>query len=104
MEGSELFEMIEREIVDTEWFSRVTAADDAKHMQEILREKEIVITDEEAKEIFDGMKKKDELNEDELDQVAGGFVISGGTVVACCCVSFGVGFLYQAWKTLRKRK
>lgn len=79
---------------DSDFMSRLAAADDAKAIKDLLSEKGIDITEEEAAEGLSRALDSSELDETDLDSVSGGFgvaTVAGGVLLVCFLVGAARG-------------
>lgn len=102
MNENKLLEQLKEAAQDEPFMeSLYTSADHTEFAAKLLS-KGIELSDDESKQLYEGMKNDpQELSEDSLDTVAGGFVISTST--ACWAIAGGCAFLYGCYKSFTKK-
>lgn len=100
MNGNKLLEQLKEAAKDEQFMEGLFTSADHNEFASKLALKDIVLSDEEAKLLFEQMKNGvDELSEDNLDEVSGGLAIS----TACWLIAGGGAFLYGCYKSFRKK-
>lgn len=100
MNENKLLEQLKNAATDEQFMEGLFTSVDYQEFAEKLATKDIVVSDEEAKQLYEGMKSgTGELSEDNLDNIAGGF----GVVGACWAIAGGCAFLYGCYKSFTKK-
>ena len=100
MNENKLLDQLKEAAKDEVFMEGVFVSSDCKEFASKLALKGIELTDEEAKQLYEGMKSESsELAEDELDDVSGGLAIS----TAAWMVAGGASFLYGCYKSFKKK-
>lgn len=91
--------VIEKAFADKEFVAALAKITTAEEAQKAFAAKGIEMTLDEVQQIGDMMGQKDELGEDDLDNVAGGFAITTGYAViiggvAVCIAAAGIKILW----------
>lgn len=100
MNENKLLEQLKEAATDEQFMEGLFNSVDHKEFAAKLTTKGIEVTDEEAKQLYDGMKSESgELSEDNLDNIAGGLATAG----ACWAIAGGCAFLYGCYKGFKKK-
>lgn len=100
MENQDIKKMVEEAIADKEFVARLETITTAEEAQKAFAEKGIKLSIEDVQKIGDAMADKEELNEDDLDNVAGGSAIGMTFVAAVVLAVLAVGCIRVAWGKL----
>lgn len=104
MPSIEIQKLVELAKEDQSFLKAICESKSAQEIQSICAKRNLTISTVDAQELFDGIKSEcskstDELAESDLENVAGGFFVTWGTVFV---VGAGLYGLYRAGKAVGK--